>query len=78
MKRRMTIATVGLAALLALAGCGRKGPLEPPPGVSPDMAKGPGCVTQPVPHTEPVDTMRSPTIPSGTPSQIPASSPPPC
>jgi predicted small lipoprotein YifL len=33
-RRRMALALV-LAAPLALAGCGRKGPLEPPPSAMP-------------------------------------------
>ncbi len=33
----LRLATIGaLAAALALAGCGRKGALDPPPGATPD------------------------------------------
>lgn len=35
---------VGLVAALALAGCGRRGPLEPPPGSPPE----PRATQQPV------------------------------
>jgi predicted small lipoprotein YifL len=45
MSRRLTItAALGLAALVALGACGRRGDLEPPPNISPDMAKNEaGC-----------------------------------
>ncbi|HEY4344338.1 MAG TPA: lipoprotein [Parvibaculum sp.] len=45
MNKRLTMAITAFAVILALGACGRKGPLEPPPGVSPDMAsaKVPGC-----------------------------------
>lgn len=81
MNRRMTItAALGLSVLLALGACGRKGDLEPPPGVSPDMAaKAPGCGGA-APHTstqnEPVD-MQHPGSMAG-PNQMPDTTVPPC
>ena len=44
----VVLTRIGLVALLAtalaLTGCGRRGPLEPPPGAAPDLPK-----TAPVP-----------------------------
>lgn len=80
MNRRITIAAaLGLSALLALGACGRKGDLEPPPNVSPDMAaKQPACATPRGLEGRPVDTTRSPMIPSGNPTQIPENAVPGC
>jgi predicted small lipoprotein YifL len=38
MSAKSMIVIMSIAALLALGGCGRKGPLEPPPGMSPEKA----------------------------------------
>jgi predicted small lipoprotein YifL len=50
-RRFLCIALVGLAAAsLALAGCGRKGPLDPPPGASlagEPQANMPGLMSKP-------------------------------
>ncbi|MEN6544128.1 lipoprotein [Parvibaculum sp.] len=80
MNRRMTItAALGLSVLLALGACGRKGDLEPPPGMSPDMAQKTPCgnATEAVPQDAPIDAQKRPTSTSA-PSQMPNQSLPPC
>jgi len=75
----MTItAALGLSVLLALGACGRKGDLEPPPGVSPDMAsKSSGCSTKPVtPQNVPIDAQTPDS--TGAPTQMPDTTVPPC
>lgn len=81
MNRRMTItAALGLSVLLALGACGRKGDLEPPPGVSPDMAaKAPGCsntATDTSTQSEPVDMQHPGKITD--PNRMPDTTVPPC
>lgn len=72
MTSRLTMtAALALAGLLALGACGRKGDLEPPPYVSPDMAAKPaGCAAAPE-GSQPIDATPSPMIPSGNPTQTP-------
>jgi len=80
MNRRMTItAALGLSVLLALGACGRKGDLEPPPGVSPDMAQKAPCGNTPnaAPQDAPIDAQKRPTS-TGAPSQMPTQTIPPC
>lgn len=80
MNRRMTItAALGLAVLLTLGACGRKGDLEPPPGVSPDMAQKTPCGNTPavVPQDAPIDAQKRSTSTSA-PSQMPSQTLPPC
>jgi predicted small lipoprotein YifL len=81
MNRKMAItAALGFSVLLALGACGRKGDLELPPGVSPDMAaKAPGCgnaATQASTQNEPVDMQHPGSMTS--PNQMPDTTVPPC
>jgi predicted small lipoprotein YifL len=60
----LRLATIGaLAAALALAGCGRKGALDPPPGASPDATTVNG---QPVMGSD-----KNPRAPIGPDKRIP-------
>ena len=73
--RRVTMtAAIAFVALLALGACGRKGDLEPPPNVSPDMAATPPACASPA-EGQPVDADRPGTVPSGNPTQLPDSIP---
>lgn len=57
---RLTLAAVLLAALGA-AGCGRKGPLELPPGAPGPVTAAPGSVTvQGMPQATPASKRPSP------------------
>jgi len=77
MNRRMTMtAVLGLSALLALGACGRKGDLEPPPNVSPDMASKAGCQTEPGAAQKPIDAEGAGDM--AAPNQMPDTSVPPC
>ncbi len=77
--RLKTTTALALAALVALGACGRKGSLEPPPYVSPDMAAAPdACTDAPAGAHEPIDAEPSIIVPSGTPLQVPEESPPGC
>ncbi|HUD52922.1 LPS translocon maturation chaperone LptM [Parvibaculum sp.] len=77
MNRRMTMAAaLGLSALLALGACGRKGDLEPPPSVSPDMASKAGCQTGSGTTQKPIDAEEAGDM--AAPNQMPDTSVPPC
>ncbi len=83
MNRRLTIvAAVGLIGLLALGACGRRGDLEPPPGVTPaQAAKAPGCETKDrgdaSQEQKPIDAGGLVTN-SGNTNRMPDTSVPPC
>ena len=78
--RLAMMATLGLAALVALGGCGRKGALEPPPGIP----ETPGCASttagQPAgpQSNEPQPIELQPLNKSGNPNEMPESRQPPC
>lgn len=78
MNRRLTMAATAFAVLLALGACGRKGPLEPPPGVSPDMASAqtPECADISV--QQPIDGTPRGAASSGNTNRMPATAIPPC
>lgn len=80
MTSRLTMtAAFALAALVALGACGRRGSLEPPPYVSPDMAAAPeACPDAPAGAHEPIDATPSIIVPSGTPLQGPEDETPGC
>jgi predicted small lipoprotein YifL len=79
MNRRLTMATTAFAILLALGACGRKGDLEAPPSVSPDMAsaKTPGCAGDATAE-QPIDAAPGGGAESGNPNRMPDMTPPPC
>jgi predicted small lipoprotein YifL len=57
--RHTTIAITALAMLFALGACGRKGNLEPPPGISPNVATSDrsGCPPDSADTPKPVDAV---------------------
>jgi predicted small lipoprotein YifL len=79
MNRRLTMAATAFAVLLALGACGRKGDLEPPPSVSPDMAsaKAPGC-TDTTSGQAPIDAQPAGGAESGNTNRMPDMTNPPC
>lgn len=80
MSTRLTLATTAFAVLLALGACGRKGDLEPPPSVSPDMASAqkPGCNAIPA-GERPIDAAAADGgASSGNTNRMPVMTNPPC
>ncbi|MFZ3033578.1 MAG: lipoprotein [Parvibaculum sp.] len=76
---RATMAITALAILLALGACGRKGDLEPPPGISPDMAKTDttGCPPANADTPKPIDANPG-GAQSGNPNRMAQDDLPPC
>ncbi|WP_424470489.1 LPS translocon maturation chaperone LptM [Parvibaculum sp.] len=80
MNRRLTIAATAFAILLAVGACGRKGGLEPPPSVSPDMASAktaPHCAESAT-EQRPIDAPGGGGSSSGNPNRMPDMTMPPC
>ncbi len=70
----LRLAVVGVVATLALAGCGRKGPLDPPPGAwvtQPGQPPHAGAAAQP-PMVQPDRAEDRPVAPAGPNRRIPA------
>lgn len=80
MNTRLTIAATAFAALLALGACGRKGDLEPPPYVSPDMAaaEAPACAARTDTGQKPIDAVPNDGSTTGAPNRMPVMAPPSC
>lgn len=79
MTRQTTLAITALAMVLALGACGRRGNLEPPPGVSPDMAATPstGCPQSSADTPKPIDANPG-GAQSGNPNRMDQNELPPC
>ncbi|MCE9648560.1 MAG: lipoprotein [Parvibaculum sp.] len=83
MNRRLTMAATAFAVLLALGACGRKGDLEPPPSVSPDMASAgapanaSGCADT-TSGQGPIDAQPAGGAESGNTNRMPDMTNPPC
>jgi len=58
-------AAICLAALLSLQGCGRRGPLEPPPGASPATAPQAKVDASGLPQNSEIAPIDSASTPSG-------------
>lgn len=80
MNTRLTIAATAFAVLLALGACGRKGDLEPPPSVSPDMAsvEAPACADKVDTGHEPIDAVPGGNATTGNPNRMPVVTTPRC
>ncbi len=80
MNTRLTIAATAFAVLLALGACGRKGELEPPPNISPDMAsaQSPACANKADTGQEPIDAIAGGGVTTGNPNRMPVVTTPGC
>ena len=79
MTRQATMAVMAFSMLLTLGACGRKGDLEPPPGISPDMASTTttGCPPASADTPKPIDADPS-GAQSGNPNRMSQGDLPPC